>query len=265
LVYQVEEQGDELLAVARDGTVLGRANAAKELHGQPLAPRRLFVQVAVEEAHRGRGVGAALYRALLGLTGQASALDCAVAAGEEAALGFATRRGFRFDYQILDASLDLARFDPAPFAGIVAAVEARGIRFTTLAESPGLMPALYDLDRTASEDVPEWSGYMPPYDKYGATLAENGLEGVHIALEEGRPVGFITTDATGYTHFLCVAPSHRGRNIALALKLLTIEWASRIGLTQLTTNTNAASRAITLLNQRLGYVTSPGTIYLTKP
>ena len=258
--------GSSVVAVAPGGVVVGRASLATELHGQPLGPGRLFIHLEVEEPYRGRGVGTALYEALGPAMEGAPCLACAVAATDEAAFQFAARRGFRFDYQMLDGELDLASFDPAPWQGATARAEAGGIRFVTLATAPEVLPDLYELDRQASADVPQWAGFMPPFDEYCATLLHGDPSGVIIALGEGgRPVGFMATDDTGHTEFLCVARSHRGRGIALALKLLTIDWARCKGLRVLQTNTNAESTPILALNRKLGYSMRPGTTYLVKP
>ncbi|HLN64718.1 MAG TPA: GNAT family N-acetyltransferase [Symbiobacteriaceae bacterium] len=259
-------QGETVSAVVPDGKVVGRASLATELYGQPLGPGHLFIHLEVDEPHRGQGVGAALFEALRPGMDGAPALSCAVAATDEAAFRFAARRGFRFDYQMLDGELDLTSFDRAPWRGAIARAEAGGIRFTTLATAPDVLPDLYELDRQTSADVPQWAGFMPPFDEYCATLRHGDSSGVVIALgPDGRPVGFMATDDTGHTEFLCVARSHRGRGIALALKLLTIDWAQRKGLQALQTNTNAASTLILALNRKLGYTTSPGTIYLARP
>lgn len=259
-------QAENVSAVAPDGKVVGRASLATELYGQPLGPGHLFIHLEVEEPYRGRGVGTALYEALKPGMDGAPCLSCAVAATDEAALQFAARRGFRFDYQMLDGELDLTNFDPAPWRDAVDRAEAGGVRFVTLATAPDVLPDLYELDRQASADVPQWAGFMPPYEEYCANLLHGDPFGVVIALgDDGRPVGFMATDPTGHTEFLCVAQSHRGRGIALALKLLTIDWARRKGLRALQTNTNAASTPILALNRMLGYVTSPGTTYLVKP
>jgi len=199
--------------------------------------------------------------------GGADSLACAIAPGDEAALRFATNRGFRIDYEMLDSELDLTGFDLAHWESAVSAAETHGIRFTTLLQAQDehdLLQNLYELDRHLSQDVSDWSGVMPPLEEYKTSLAECDPEAVFIAWAEGRPVGYSMTGADGYTHFMGVARAFRGRGIALALKVLTIRWALSKGIACLSTNNNAANAAILGLNRKLGYTSRLGTIYLVK-
>ncbi|HWI53708.1 MAG TPA: GNAT family N-acetyltransferase [Symbiobacteriaceae bacterium] len=256
-------------AFGPDGTLAGRGSRSHLLHGLPVCPGQQFLKIEVQPQFRGRGAGTALYAALerdAKLTG-ATSLACAVAPGNETSLRFATSRGFRVDYEMLDSELDLAGFDLGRWEGAVPAAEIHGIRFTTLLQPQDehlLLQNLYELDRDLSRDVPDWSGVMPPLAEYEASLAECEPEAVFIAWAEGRPVGYSMTGADGYTHFMGVARAFRSKGIALALKVLTIRWALSRGVACLRTNNNAANAAILGLNRKLGYTSRLGTIYLVK-
>lgn len=264
---------DISLRLDEDGSESGRASISPELHGGPLRPGWLLVDVSVAPGRRRHGVGGELCRLALELARAAGAetLLTAVAASDESSLAFAARRGFWFAYEMLDCELDVAHFDPEPRAGVVAGARNRGLRFSTLAEATdpeATVREVYDLDRRLSADVPEWSGVMPPLDEYRTRLLAGDRTGVLIARFGERPVGMAVStaepDGTGYTEFLGVERQYRGTQVALALKLLTVEWAQRHGLTRLRSNSNAASAGIVALNRKLGYSIRPGAVYLTR-
>lgn len=257
------------VALDQFGRLAGYAALSHELHGQPMKPGQQFLDVRVKPEYRGQGIGRALLAAAEQEARQngVTSLMCAVAPGDDAALAFAARHGFTFDWQTMDGALDLGRFDPTPWADAVAHAEASGIRFTTLLqaqEQPDVLKKLYELDHHLSRDVPEWSGVMPSVEAYRASLQECDPEAVLIAWDGQHAVGYSMTSADGYTCFMGVAQAYRGRGIAKALKVLTIEWARRKGLARLTTNNNAASAAIVSLNRELGYSLQLGAIYLVK-
>ncbi|HYF91374.1 MAG TPA: GNAT family N-acetyltransferase [Symbiobacteriaceae bacterium] len=252
-----------------DGAVIGRGARSRELHGQPLRSGQQLVDVWVEPAFRGSGIGTALYRALERDARKtwAESLACAVAADDEDSLRWAEGLGFRFDYQMVAGELDLTQFDLAQWSGAVAAAQSRGVRFTSLLQAQderGVLKNLYELDEHLSRDVPQWSGVMPGYKDYCAAVEACDPEGVISAWADGCPVGYSMTDNDGYTEFMGVTRAYRGQGIALALKLLTIRWALHKGLQCLRTHNNAATEPILALNRRLGYVMRLDTTYLVK-
>lgn len=257
--------------VAQDqfGQEIGSASRALELHGLPLKPGEQYIEVFVEPEARGAGAGSALLAAIeqAALEDGASSLTCSVATEDKEALAFLTRRGYAFDYEMLDGTLDLTQCDLSPWAPAIRAAEGLGFRFTTLLQGqddPALLQKLYELDRELSGDVPQWSGVMPPFEQYCASLRECDPEAVIIAWRDGAPVGYSMTTPDGHIEFLGVLREARGQRIALILKVLTAAWAIRQGLKALETNNNAASEPILRLNRKLGYVMRHGRTYLIK-
>lgn len=239
-----------------------------ELHGQPQKPGEFFLKVTVSPEARGQGLGELLYRRLLDFAAEAGAsrLHTSVAGDDSRSRAFAGQRGFVFDYEMLEAELDLsgpAETLPGP---------AAPLSITSLAEEPAPTAALrelYILDRSLSADIPQWAGHMPPFEQYAEHILSCDPEAVLIARDGALPVAMAMSSIeedglTGYTDMLGVMPSHRRLGLARGLKLRTIAWARRRGLTRLRTHNNAASTAICTLNASLGYRTTGSTIYLTK-
>src|SRR3954447_15759551 len=118
-----------LVAVNEGGITVGMGEG-----GRP--PWRFGMELVVDPAVRQRGVGTALYAALLVFVQEqgATRIDATVRDHFPEGLTFAERRGFVVDRHIFESILDLATFDEGPFAGAVAAAEAQGVRFFTLAD-----------------------------------------------------------------------------------------------------------------------------------
>lgn len=64
-----------------------------------------------------------------------------------------------------------------------------------------------------------------------------------------------------YNMITGVDRAHRGRGVALALKLLSIEYARRCGADYIRTHNDAENAPILAINRKLGYQPQPG-LYL---
>ncbi|HWI62886.1 MAG TPA: hypothetical protein VNT75_13655 [Symbiobacteriaceae bacterium] len=114
-------------------------------------------------------MGRAIYADLeaFALASGAVALEGNTADDNPGALAFAQRRGFAVAHHVYPSRLDLARFDPAPFTGVLAGAEAAGFRFTSLADYPQTdewFARFAHLYFELSEDVPGMAGRtgIPP-------------------------------------------------------------------------------------------------------
>lgn len=246
------------------------------LHGNPMPPGRKFFHLSVRPDARGHGIGTALAGELLRLAVESGtqSLAASVKAEDARALAFAGRLGFRPDYEMLEAVLDLAEFQLEEWLPALEAPAASGIRFTSMAVEPdpeGALREVWELDGRLSADVPEWSGEVVPFPQYRQNIVDaTGYHpaGLLLARDGDRVVGMCGTtaepDGTGYTWFMGVDRACRGRGIALALKLLTIGWAQETGLSRLLTHNNSASAGIVGLNRKLGYRIAGRTQYLVR-
>jgi GNAT superfamily N-acetyltransferase len=264
-----QESPFRFVALDQAGRRVGFATRARELYGQPLKPGQQTIEVFVEPEARGAGIGSALLTAIEQAARKdgASSLVCSTAPEEQDALAYMLRRGYTVHHEMLDGKLDLTRFDPSVWRPTIVDAEAVGYRFTTLLQGqddPGLLQNLYELDRTCSEDIPEWSGVMPSFEEYAASLRACDSEAIIIAWCGDNLIGYMVTEPDGHTAMLGVLREYRGKQIALILKVLTAAWAKRKGLKELATNNNAASEAIIALNRKLGYVMRFGRTHLIK-
>ena len=137
-----------LVSVNEHDTVTSYAGCVHEAD----APTNQFVVwVIVDPVHRGMGSGSALWETLLqelrGLGAQRLTSD--VNDNDAQSLVFAQRRGFTIDEHFFHYALDLTTFNETPFLNDLHALEAQGIRFTSLAafeDTPETRRKLYDLN-----------------------------------------------------------------------------------------------------------------------
>lgn len=67
-----------------------------------------------------------------------------------------------------------------------------------------------------------------------------------------------------YTQYACVRREYRGRGVALAVKLLTIQEAIKAGAARMRTNNNPENLPMLRVNEKLGYQMLPGPRSLKK-
>jgi mycothiol synthase len=222
-------------------------------------PGRAFVLPRVVPEARGGGVGAALLEVALTYAGTLGCeLGRATVDGADAhSLRFAARRGYaEVDRQVelvrdLDSDeavpapprgIELAEFegDPEPLRALVSAGVAAMPVFGGLAE--GFVDEMLDELRCSIHVVTAHDG-----------AAVVGLAGL-------APYGVGREDALEHT-FTTVAPTHRGRGIAKALKHACIRWSSEREYRQLVTWTQDGNEAMQAVNERVGF--RPGKIAIT--
>lgn len=233
---------------------------------------RPSVSVLVDRAHRGRGIGSALFAALQ--CGE-TPVACEVSDQDPVALRFAQRRGFQIDRQRYTSAIDPTTFDETPFRGVIESVKAGGLRFFSFAEerSGEHERKLYELYALTAPDIPgNDSPGMEPFEEFRRSLFEHPLarlDCIIVAAEGNRFAGVCTTtfeegQRSMFTWYTAVAPAYRGRHIALALKLLAIRAVGRYGVTRLATSNDSQNAPMLAVNRRLGYIREPGVYALVR-
>jgi GNAT superfamily N-acetyltransferase len=228
-------------AVNSEGALVGYGHAIREGwmdHGL------FWMHIVVDPAVRNRGSGGQLHDALLDFTRAygGAALRGEVRDDAPNYLRFAERRGWRIERHIFESMLDLVRFDERPFVAALDRVLASGIRFVTmdeLGDTDDARRRLYELERTVARDIPGGSEVsLWTYETFLQRLCESPgyrPDAMVVARDGQTWVGECSVQANPATNSMYngltgVLPSHRGRGIAQALKLLAIRVAKRRGL-----------------------------------
>ncbi len=258
-----------------DGQVVGQGMFFQS--GYEYAPGRFRVWVGVRPEARRRGIGAALFdRALAGLAPHApQVLRAQVRADQRAGLAFLARHGFQEVMRQQESVLDVAAFDPAPYAGLDERLAAEGITIRTLAELESDAERdrkLYDLEWALFQDTPGVdTSTRRPFDEWVANEINNPRlphDGYFIALDGSRYIGLThfwdRSAAQGPTAFAigltAVLPDYRRRGIATALKVRSIRYAQAVGCPTIRTASEEHNAPMLTLNTRLGFIRLPAWI-----
>jgi len=246
-----------------------------------LHPHKYRLSLEVHPEHRRRGVGGLLLEQLLEeLRVRTALLVRAVATeGDAKSIDFLTRRGFREVWRELDSRLELARFDPTPFASAAERVERQGVTITTLAaemaRDRAVLTELYELYVTCNRDTEQLDPLTdPPFEEFVANEV-NGpraiVEAWFLARADHRLIALSTLERlrgssdvleSGFTG---VHPAYRGRGIAPALKLRTIAFAREHGYHYIKTGSNAVNERMLGINAALGFRSQPARITFERP
>ena len=173
----------------------------------------------------------------------------------------ATLDGWREVELEIYVGLDLTKDGPTPRA------LPAGVRITTLAESPHLARSMHACQDAAVADVPGDSAHVTP--DFDAWLAEQDAptlppDAAFLAVETGadgedRVLGFTQLEVSSARpdivshNYTIVHPDARGRGIAYAVKLASIEWARMRGYRELRTDNEERNAPMRHINAQLGY------------
>lgn len=263
-----------LVAELDSGDVVATGVAAHDPHD---SPGRWFGGVRVHPEWQGRGIGSAMQA---DLTGFIRTQDGTMYSGElrdndADALRWLQRRGGQIDRHLFESTLDLHTLAESQFAGVIERVTATGIRFLTLADEPGEenLRRLYNLVSRTVFDIPGWdTASFEPFADWRKPLEEQGSKPdlQWLALDGDRCVGTTALElreasGTMYTFHTSVDREYRGRGIALALKLLSVQTARRYGATLMRTHNDETNAPMLAINRKLGYQPEPGVYRVNLP
>jgi GNAT superfamily N-acetyltransferase len=244
-------------------------------------PTKYRIDVAVQPDQRGRGNGTALYDALLDQVRARNGKTVAAAAKESMADGvrFLTKRGFKEVKRDWESRLFVSGFDFARFASAPDRVAKQGIRVTSLAEElqrdPEALQKAFELNEDCRMDVPSVD---PPtrhtfeeFRRDDIDAPNALLEAFYIAIDkDGRYLGlsnlFLSLDDPTFIWqgITGVRREARGRGIAMALKLRTVEYAISRGIEHIKTWNDVNNKPMLSINEAMGFAKQPAWISYEK-
>lgn len=255
--------------VAEDeaGGVIGYVGAG---HYSDMPPHHFSIFVNVRQDSRRHGIGTQLLaeaeRWALANDAQ-EALSSYMRSEDAESFAWAQRRNFALDLDRTESVLDLTRWDGARFAGHVEKVRAEGLELVALTEYPSAehLRGMYEVEVATAPDVPAYEGHMPSWEEWRAEiLGWKAPKVIAMGLHGDRVVAWSmlslprVAGAGAYTNYTGVLRAYRGRGLALALKLLTIEGAVANGTPRMRTNNDFENPAMLAVNEKLGYRLVPG-------
>jgi GNAT superfamily N-acetyltransferase len=275
--FPAEGRRHRLVAATADGGIVGYASAASFPGDRP---GRFWLSVIVAPAYRRQGAGTALWGELERWLTAAGARELMLSVPDDAddAVGFATCCGFRIDAHKLRNLLTVPTFDETPFLPLLDAVRQSGIRFLGYGDEPEpvMQRKLYALYKETDMDSPGYAGTdpanYPPFEHWQEELFDGDAtlrDGIIIAADGDRLVGVTILQHEGnqgglYTEYTGVLREYRGRNLGLALKVLSVRVAKAHGAPWLSTRNDATNGPMLAINEKLGYVKDSGRYILVR-
>ena len=175
------------------------------------------------------------------------------------------------------SKLAIATFEATKFAGVIDKVRASGIQLHSVAEldkfDPDWRRQLYELDWACTQDEPlPDAPTRPPFEEYLQLVFDQSdflPDASFAALDNGQYVGMATCNKSAGTPslltvgFTGVLRTHRRRGIAMALKLLTIDYAQRHHFEAIETR-NEEHNPMLQINLTLGFQLEPAWLDFQK-
>jgi mycothiol synthase len=237
-------------------------------------PQKFGAWIHVMPEHRNKGIGTALYNAVLEELRPFNPISLLTSTREDQAAGLhlVQKWGFAESKKYWESRLDVKAFDITPYAHTQEKPASHDIEITNLAElakrDADYLQKYYDLWCEARKDVPrpepatevpfeEWFslGINTPYfTPEGSIIAVDKTTNLYVGLsqlykaEDGE---HLETGLTG------VRRDYRRKGVALAMKIKGIEYAKSINAPEIRTGNESNNRAMLSINEMLGFVKQP--------
>lgn len=260
----------------QDGRLVGYAEYSQ--NPGMYHPRRFMLDGGVLTEFQGRGLGKALYAHLLGALAEFDPLSVRARAREDHARArrFLDERGFVETQRTWESTLDVGNFDFAPYADLEEKLAAGGVTVHALPElmdRPDWAELIYDVFAETRLDVPRSEPATPlSFAQFREYVIDDSMflpEAYFVAMDGDRVVGSSDLYRSGaaeglFIGFTGVRATHRGRGVALALKLRAMRYAQERGVPWLRTNNASTNAPMLAVNGKLGFVREPAWLSLAK-
>jgi len=276
-IYPQGNPRRRVVVEAGDGQFVGLGNCLKPFWAH--APGIYYLDIILAPEWRRRGIGRWLLHELetyaRGQGVEHLHTDCREDFVDTAR--FLERAGYTNIGIRFESKIDVEKFDEAPFADVFKRVADAGYILTTLAAERALQSAadrmLYDFYHPVAAEVPLPGGVRieQPFEIWHAAMLEGPTSdpaAIFIAKSGNQYIGMtsleLPPDGPAITSMTGVAPAHRGKGLALALKLLSFRFLKERGYVETRTHNDTANPPILRLNAKLGYQRLPGWLVWAK-
>lgn len=269
--YPADNPRFRRVAALEDGQMVGYGECQRPYWSSLQDTYEVFV--AVDPAWQRRGIGQMLLATVTPFAQEQGIARLRTSCKEDSAatVRFLERAGFHQIGIRFESALDMLTFDETPFLHTQRRAEAAGYQVITQAqaraEDPDADRRLFDVFAATVVDVPFPGGDRanPDYDNFRANTLDapnTNPDAIFIARQAGRMVGMtsleLLSNGVGITGMTGVLAGHRGRGVAMALKLASFRYLQANGYHEARAHNDTANPPILALNERLGYRRLPG-------
>jgi GNAT superfamily N-acetyltransferase len=237
-----------------------------------MPPGQFWVDILVAPAFRQQGIGAQLFEVSAAWAREQGALYLGgdVRDDQPEGLRFARTYGFQEVQHTAEHQLDLAGFDFAVFAPLIARLQADGFNFLSYEEAGDTRDhrkAIYRLHKRVIVDDPTFTGVHLPFDEYRKRIFESTwarADELFVALRGAAWLGFtqladFPDSSTVVMTYTGVEDAYRRRGVATALKALALAHAKARGVNTARLTADSRDVATQALAARFGYAAEPGS------
>jgi mycothiol synthase len=232
-------------------------------------PGKQSIMGSVLPDRRREGIGSHLFEIVLAEARRRGATRLQSLVRENSVDGqtFLSERDFVERRRIWQSSLEVARADTSLLPSLVRAITSEGVKFTSLAKegekNPDVQRRVYDLDAVTGRDVPRDGTYTPlPFEQFQKFFleGENFLPDAWFLAKVGDQYVGLSSGAREpaqpavlQQYYTGTRPEFRRRKIALALKLMLIDFARQNGYARIETSNDSLNAPMWTINKALGF------------
>ena len=242
-----------------------------------------YIYVIVKPGHRGHGAGSRLYDDVEAAARAAGIKKLEIAVRDDCpgCRSFAGRRGFGERSHLIGMTLDLEAFDDSRYDGKISSLRGQGFQFTSmeaLGNTEDAQRKLYALNDMTASETPGSEGEHPwlSFDDFqkkvcGADwyIPAGQMVVIDTASGEWAALSAITRfEGADYAYNLHtgVDGRYRGRKLGQSVKVLALRFARDVlQATTVRTQHNVKNLPMIAIDEKMGYLRTPGTYRMEKP
>jgi ribosomal protein S18 acetylase RimI-like enzyme len=252
-------------------TATGEALGFGEMWNPPwmFHPKKFWFDGWVDPKHQSRGIGSALYSRLMEDFQEriSSTAWMGIRENMVTSISFAQNRGFSEKMRGWESTIDPYLVNTSEFQGYLTKASQAGIEFSTLEQElrddRECYAKLYELVQTAFRDVPiADTPTDTPYDQWLAFEMNNPnlVPQAYMIAKHGND--YVGTSVVWrmkkeprslYQGLTGVRREHRGKGIAVALKLKVLDFARKNGFDNIRTFNASTNEGMLSINMKLGF------------